>query len=478
MRKLNVTDFFIYRWRYQLGYGFLGLLLIGLLLFAAIYVPNGLAQSEIDSVIISDGLSLGSPASLIVENAPFHLLQKASLTLFGVSNLSIKLPSLILSLATAVCLIFLLRRWFKPGIAVLASVIAVATGQFLLVAQTGSAGIMHLFWPILLLLLATLIARQIRPRTLWKVIFFISMALSLYTPLSLYIIIALGVTIIWHPHLRYLLKQLSKLRLLASVIISAAIVAPLVWQIIQEPSFGLSLLGVPNQWPDLLANLQQLGQELFGFWLSSSASSMIPIFGMASVALILLGIYCIAKDRATVKGHLVIIWSLCLLPVLIINPEHTSIAFVPLVLLLATGINMLLRSWYGLFPFNPYARIAGLIPIIVLVGGMVTSGIDRYVYGYHYIPTAVQGFSQDLQLLPDETSELVVDETELDFYQVVANHRDDLDVSTEIPGSDDFTMTRLARQSKQPSRYSIDRIVTSGRSLEADRFYVYKKTDN
>lgn len=478
MSKFKVTDSIIYRWRYILGYGLLGLMLIGLLIFAALYVPDGLSQSEMDAAVTSDSLSLNSPGELVIANAPFYLLQKASLVLFGVSNLSIKLPSLILSLFSAIGLIFLLRRWFKPGIAVLASVIAITTGQFLLVAQTGSIGILYLFWPILLLLLATFVAKRKKPRTLWKIVFFIAAAISLYTPLSLYILIALGSAVALHPHLRYLFKQLSKIKLLAGFVVAALVIAPLGWRIAHDPGFGLKLLGIPSQWPNLLANLHQLANEYFGFILGGSTDMMIPVFGMASMALIIIGIYQTAKSRATVQSYLVITWSLCLLPVLIINPSHTNILFVPLVLLIATGLQTLLDKWYKLFPLNPYARVAGLLPLVVLVLVLVTSGIDRYVYGYHYSPTAVQGFSQDLTLLPADTKNLVVSNDELLFYNVVAGHRDDLTVTTNAPKADEFTVSQAARSDQKLSGYSIGRIITSERAESADRFYVYKKASD
>ena len=475
MNKLDVSDFFIYRYRYILGYGLIGLLLVGLLFFAALYVPNGLAQSEINSVVTSDSLSFRPLTQAVIINLPYHLLQKASLALFGVSNLTVKLPSIILGLSSAVCLLFLLRHWFKPGIAVIVSTVAIITGQFLLVAQSGSPGILYLFWPIVLLLLATLVAKKYQPNTLWKVLFFIAAALSLYTPLSLYILIAFIAAVLSHPHLRYLARQLSKLKLLIALTASVLLVLPLGWRIVQEPRLGLTLLGIPGQWSGLKANIIQLAQEFFGFTLSSSTNLMIPVFGLASMVLIALGVYKVIRSRNTVQSYLIAAWSLCLLPILIINPTYTGIAFVPLVLLLAIGFETLLHNWYQLFPYNPYARVAGLIPLIVLLGVLAVSGVDRYVYGYYYNPTVVKGFSKDLVLLPKDTKYIVVSQAELPFYSVVAKHHSKMTVLTTVPAADSFTMTQAAR-SQPVIGYTIDKIISSARQKHADRFYVYKKS--
>ena len=44
-----ITDYFLYRWRYILGYGITGLALLGLLVIAGLYVPGGLSDAEMRS---------------------------------------------------------------------------------------------------------------------------------------------------------------------------------------------------------------------------------------------------------------------------------------------------------------------------------------------------------------------------------------------------------------------------------------------
>src|SRR3546814_8074549 len=106
------------------------------------------------------------------------------------------------------------------------------------------------------------------------------------------------------------------------------------------------------------------------------------------------------------------------------NPGFTSVTFVPLVLLLTSGLEGLVGYWYRLFPRNPYARIAGLLPLIILVVALVISGLDRYAYGYYYQPATVSHFSHDLSLMPKKHERLVVTQDELPFYPVVGHHRD------------------------------------------------------
>lgn len=468
----DITSFYIYRFRYIIGYTLIGILLIGLLVYAGLYTPGGISTAEMSTVVNSSNVAFSDIHSFAVPNLPYLLLQKTSIHFLGVSDFSIKLPSIILSFVTAIGLLVLLRRWFKPNIAVLASIIAVTTGQFLFIAQDGTPGIMYVLWSVLLLLLGTLIANRARPSLLWKILFFVVGALSLYTPLSIYAMIAMGVAAVLHPHLRYLVRQMSRPELFLAFLVGLIIALPIVVGVVQSPQLGLTMLGIPSSLPDFLDNGSLLLKQYFYFSSPSTTGLMTPVFGLGSMIIILLGAYKLFKTRQSTQSYLTIIWLLCLIPILITNPSFTSITFLPLVLLLAIGLDSLLNYWYRLFPRNPYARIGGLIPLVILVSALVISGLGRYVYGYTYDPNTVANFSKDLTLLPKDIPRLVVGTSELDFYQVVAKYRQGLSVSLVASG-DSFTATRLANS--QYDGYKVNKIITSSSVSNADRFYIYKK---
>lgn len=474
MATKDFSKYVLYRWRYAIGYTLIGLLLAGLLLFAGLYLPGGLSTSEMNSVIRSANLSLTDPASLAIVNLPYYALQAGIFALFGVSLLTIKLPSLILAFLTAIGLILLLRRWFKPNIAVLASLIAITTGQFLFLAQSGTPSILYLFWPVLLLLLGTQVTRATKFRFLWKILFAVVAALSLYTPLGIYPLIAVLLAVVFHPHLRNAVRKLKRARLVIVSLIFLALIAPLVWLITITPSLGITLLvGNPTEWPpDIAANALTVAKQYFLFWQPSTTELMTPVFGLGSAILIGLGLYRLIRTRETTRSYLIIFWIVCLLPVLLVNPGFTSVTFVPSVLMMAAGITSLIGYWYRLFPLNPYARILGLIPIIILVTALIVTGLARYIYGYHYSPEVAPLFSNDLTLLPKDTQQLVVADGEKPFFSAVSQYRDGLEVVT-TPTAETFTATREARASL--SGYTIVDIITSSRSSEADRLYVMQR---
>ena len=476
MATLDFSKYFIYRWRYILGYTFIGLLLAGLLVFVGLYLPGGLSAAEMTSAAKSASLSFSDSATLAMANLPYFALQALAFHLFGISIFTIKLPSLILALLSAIGFILLLRRWFKPNIAVLTSVIAITTGQFLFIAQQGAPSILYVFWPIVLLLLGTQITRGKKFRFFWKVLFAISAALSLYTPLGIYPLIAIGLAIVLHPHLRNAVRKLSKPRLTIVSVLFVALLTPLAYGIFINPQLGLTLIGVPSVWPpDFAANAMTVLKQYFVFWEPGTSTLMTPVFGLGSVILISLGFYRMVRTRETTRSYLIIIWIICLLPVLLLNPAFTSVTFVPSMLMLAAGLTSLIGYWYRLFPLNPYARITGLVPIIILVFALSVSGLARYVYGYHYSTSQAALFSKDLALLPKDTRELIVSDDERAFYAAVAKYRENISIVT-VPTSDSFVVTRDARQAFEGFR--IDRIITNGYTNNADRLYIYKKTAN
>jgi len=197
--------------------------------------------------------------------------------------------------------------------------------------------------------------------------------------------------------------------------------------------------------------------------------------------LIVLGIIRLSTTKYTARSYIISAWVLLLLPVLIINPGFTSITFVPAMLLMAMGISTLLRSWYQLFPKNPYARIAGLLPLTILVGGMFFTGLERYVYNYTNNPTVAAYFSHDLKLLNKElvakdrpAITLLVGEQEKPFYDIVARHNKNLTVLT--PTDTSTPLTIISRDAYKMGEFGEpNKIVTDPLTNAADRFYIYKR---
>jgi hypothetical protein len=478
--KAHITEYLLYRKRHLLGYSVIALAIVGLLIVAGLFIPGGLSQAETQSVVTSSALSIDTFDASAVVDLPYHVLQRISIDTLGVTNLSIKLPSLLIGALSVFGMIVLLRMWFRHNVAITATILIVTTGQFLFFAQSGTPNILYIFWTTWLLVAALKVSRSTRFITLWKIALFGIAALSLYTPLSIYILVALASAMILHPRLRFIIRKLSKWKLALAIASSFVLLAPLIYTIIRQPSVAMTLLGIPERWPDIWSNILQLLRQHLDFISQSSGELMLPVYGLGSVILIGLGVLHLFTTKYTARSYIIISWVTLLIPVLAVNPSFMSATFVPALLLMAMGIHTLLRNWYQLFPRNPYARVAGLIPLAVLISGMVLSGVNRYTYGYLYDPNTASHFSKDLRIMnrifaqPDRgNTTLIVTKQEANFYIVVAKHQKNVSVNPpQTTPSDTIIVSHDAfaasDQQEPPSA-----ILTDGSARNADRFYVY-----
>lgn len=487
MRRIEVLDFLIYRWRYGLGYIAVSIVFIALIIMAGFFVPHGITSQEQVSTVASAQLSLQNFSPDMVVNLPYHVLQKVGFLLFGVGDVTIKLPSLLLAGLTALGLLLLLRVWFKQNVAVLASLVGVTTGPFLFFAQQGSPSILYIFFPTWILLAASMIARESRHQFFWKIILFSMVALSLYAPMSAYVIVALLSAIILHPHLRQMVIRLPRIKLAVALISSLVVAAPIIYALLQEPELWQRFLGISHASFNLQANLSNLASRYLDFVNPSSGLIMKPVYELAALLLVGLGIYRIFSTKYTARSYILVAWIVLIIPVLVLSPGLTSITFVPFLLLLAFGIDLLIRYWYRLFPQNPYARVAGLVPLVILVGSLTLSGVDRFYFGYTYGDDVKHVFSRDLSLLRhwqtehnSPTMTIVTSKQTVDFYRTVARYNPTWriqSVTTDTLIHPDSEFTTYAH--KIPSTLRPDAmadVVVGSAHTNADRFYIYKST--
>ena len=83
-----------------------------------------------------------------------------------------------------------------------------------------------------------------------------------------------------------------------------------------------------------------------------------------------------------------------------------------------------------------------------------------------------------MNLIPKNTQKIVVEESELAFYKVVAtNSKNNLQVSTMADGNyDSFLATHKANRNF--TGYKVSQIMISSMKSDSDRFYLYTKTTN
>lgn len=397
MRRSILREIVLYRYRYIAGIIIFCVTLVGLLLLRTDLAPTGLSAVEMQSAVSSATYQLTQPLAQPVIDMPYRLLQKASLSIYGVTEFAVILPSIIMAMLTGVAFLMMVWRWFRLNIALITSLIFITSAAFLTAGRTGFPEIMTTFWLSIILLAVTNIIHPAGKTKLWFVVALITVPLSLYTPLMIYPIIAIVVAGVLHPHVRFTLGHIAKWQYAVAAALVVILLSPLVVSLTSHPGTVLELLGIPTAAPSgaqLWNNAKAVGSSFLN--IGSAVVGLVPqpIFGAASLILIILGVMKTIVDRYSARAYMLLIWTALFIPIALLNPSKVMMFLIPGYLYLAIGLETLIREWYTLFPKNPYARMVGLIPLVVLLGGIMLSNVAQYFYGFFYGTPTTQYYQQ------------------------------------------------------------------------------------
>ncbi len=489
MKIRPISEWTLYKHRFLLAYS--GLAILGAMLLGLYQniLPSGISAAEQQSVITSHAISFTElPSAQQVVNLPYHTLQKATIATLGVTPFGVRLPSLIFAALTIICLSFIIKRWFRTNVAILATTIIITSCWFLSLARLGTPDIMVPFWTAALILAATYVSQQTKHWHIWKGLFGLSAALALYTPYMSYLFIATLIAAIAQPHLRYLIRQSSKVGLTIGVFFFIALLAPLGWGFYKDPSIIRDIFAIPAHIPEPMQFGRDLLQAIINIGYPPSVSvgqSITPLLGISVLTLVIIGGVRLLSDFHSVRAYVLLIWMALLIPIIGFSPGNLTVLFVPAMLVMTIGLSLVVRYWYKLFPVNPYARIFGLLPLFVFVFALVQFDYQRYTYTMLYSPDAGKTFSSDAFLaqkaavtLPENSPlTLVVAPQEQAFYQVLADTRPNTQVANgdqvpSRPGAYIVAETQVPKVAKYLSPTS--KLIVNDRKNESLRFRFYQ----
>lgn len=486
-----ISEWTLYKHRFLIAYSGLAVLTTLLLTLYADFLPPGLSQAEQQSAVASHTLSFTElPAAQQVINLPYHALQKISTEFLGLTPFGVRLPSLIFAGLTALCLSFIIKRWFRVNVAIVATMIIVTSSWFLSISRLGTPDIMIPFWTSALILCATYVSQQTKRWHIWKALFGFSAALALYTPYMAYLFIATLIAAIAQPHLRYLIRQSSKVGLTIGIFFFVALLAPLGWGIYKDPSIIRDIFAIPAIIPEPV----QFGRDLLlaisnlGWPFNITASQVItPLVSIAALVLVIIGGIRLLGDFHSVRAYVLLIWLALLIPIIGFNPNNLTVLFVPIMLVMTIGLNLVVRYWYKLFPLNPYARIFGLIPLFIFIFTLMQFNYQRYTFTMLYSPAAGAAFNTDAFLAQKETNKLsadvpltiIVDEKDQSLYGIIASRRPNTVIATAGSEAAVSASTKLVAESQngeytQRTGKTATRLIVNDRKDSGLRFRFYQ----
>lgn len=472
-KKVTISKLFLYKNRFIIGYILLVVAFIGLLFFLPLMAQYGLSDAEMESAVSSYNLKIDAPLNGDLVDLPYRVLQKISIIVFGLTPYAIKLPSIIIGLVLGFLLILLLNRWFKNNVSLLASCLVILSTPFLFLAGSGTPLIMIVFWPTLLLWLGSKIQGEKRPRPLYSLLFALALLLAIFTPYMLYFAIFCVLFVFLQPHLRFIVKSLPKVPLIIVGLIIVGGITALIMNIINHPDTIMELLFAKDfVLAKIWGNLFTGFSPVFSWWSDIESVFLAPLMSLPILALSLIGLFSTTKGFFASRNSIASLLLVFTLVITAFNPNAVIFFILPIAILVAHGLKYLLEKWYGLFPENPYARVAAIIPLTILFGAILIPSLIQYVYGYHYNPSVANEFHYELNIIRNNlTNETLVAGDSYDFYKILERSTD-ITVVQEL-GDEKPDQVAIFRGTLTRDNYKLSRIITSQMSENSDIIYLY-----
>lgn len=417
------AQFTLYNYRYRIGYIIvLVLLLIGTIFFT-IHLPNdGLTAEEIASATTSANFSLDSlkNGSLTIANLPFHVLQKISISIFGATIFALRLPSLIIAILAGLLLERLLIKLFRDNIAVIASILAVSTTLFLVLAHLATPAIMNILIMLVLAHLLTDVLQNSKHKTFaCLLLVLVGIFACAYIPLYFIFLLPLVLLFVIHPKFRAPLKSINKTSFIVAISVSVVMLIPFIWSLSTNFVDTAKSLVDFNGW-----HFGDFSSQLYMIFNIGDVISpySAPIISWAMLGLAVYGVVCCFIDIQSARARSLLSWLVVASLVFAFNPSSLYLLFIPIILLCAVGLDTLLTNWNRFFPLNPYARLVGLFSACALVVVVVYSSIWQFSQSAFYDTNTVHAFDQTtaqvLQVAQENPdARFLVDVSEQTFYE-------------------------------------------------------------
>ena len=354
---------------------------VGLLLFGSLdSLLPGYSETEVRTANESRSLSVIADNPI---NAPYKLLVLGIATTSGDPLLATRLAAGFFAIITLGLFYFGVRQWHTGRIAFLATVLFGCSAWFLHTARFGSPDILL---PLVVLLFAVVgywIASAERSGISYLTAV-LALSVSIYVPGTIWLVL-LALAVRRTKDFRVMAREFTLWHALSlTVALIALVVVPLALTLSRDPSFGLTLLGVPESWPGLTAFAKELAVIPLSLVVYSSFSaefwlSSLPLLDIFSSALLFIGAYYFLKLRSLDRAKLVTIF-IVLSAILVALPNAISLAaLLPVVyIFISGGLALLLGQWLTVFPRNPLAQNVGITFIAIAVAASAFYNVRAY----------------------------------------------------------------------------------------------------
>ena len=467
----------LYKNRHIIGFFFVAFMLYVFVALGFARNPIGLSELELQSLELSGSFSF--PQSFI--NLPYHFLQWISIKIFGPSVFGVRLVSVLLGILTGGLVVVSIRNFIRNNVAILSGLIISSSVFFLNYARLGAPMIMSMFLLSLAIFAISQYLTSTKHRTFWILVTVFATIVGVYSPMGIYLLLALVLIAIFHPKVRLLIKRMKVWQTSIASVATLALLTPLVFAIVYQPSLLLSLLGIDSLvytpvdvWHNIQALIMPWGIDSFGL--------VTPFFNIVEIALVIIGVVTLLRQSFSARSQLFLGLGALAFVVSMFDITNAYIMFIPFVFMMSFGVQTIIDKWYLLFPVNPYAKLFGLIPIGVLIFGLISSNFSQYNTSNYHNTNVIYTRNETYQIVRNELTSLsahsvslVVSEADIPLYSTLKNEFPNVTIG---PNSDRRSETQIFIPSTFHQNTQIPtRVVTNGNSKDYVVLKIYQKTN-
>ncbi len=402
MKKLMLSETWLYRYRFVFGYSVLIVTCLFTLLYRLGDLLPGINSLEADTAAKSMSVVdlLKYPVDFI-----YHLLQYASISSLGPSAFALRLPGVILAGLTLTLFFYIVENRFSKRAAIVSTLLLVSSSWFLNFARLGTTSTLTVFLVLLLFFLS--IKLNQKHSRFWLLLLVSAAALSVYSPYFIYLLVT-GV-LLSYPSLRAYLKVAKNRDLYLALALFTVLVLPLIFSAVNNFEIAKELLVLPDRFP----NPSEYLQNIFGvvghvIWRSEAFPVLhlgtLPMLEIFSVSMVALGLYHYDHELSRHLSRLVLGGVVVVIALLAVNGDQSDYALLlPFVyFVLAGGLVILFTQWNEIFPKNPLARLIAVVPISILLFIVGSYHVERYFVAWPNTPQVTVEHSEAYVKINDE----------------------------------------------------------------------------
>jgi hypothetical protein len=394
----KVRTFLFEHWKGILTYftvsGGLGFLLI----YKIASITPGASDREVDTIASSASVHQLFLNPLFL---PYRLLQYFAVKLPIEPLFAARIVSGVFALVCIWLFYHIIKAWYSPRVALMATVLFSSSSWFLHAARYASPLIM--FTAILAVLWCGLLLRT-HPSKFWALcIVIILVGITCYIPGFLWFTL---IALVWQrKQALQTFRGLSVRSRVSAILLSIVTIAPLLAGLIKSPQLIKPLLSVPAKVPALTTLWQNFiniplhlfyhGPEDPHIWVAGT-----PLIDFFCLVMLALGLYAL-RFNFSLHRIRTLVGLLVISTLLIIIGSADILILLPLVYVgIASGMAFMLQQWFTVFPRNPVARGLAAGIITLAIGLSCFYQLQHYFVAWRYRPETKAAFTgQDISNL-------------------------------------------------------------------------------